>query len=302
MVGPRQSFVARQCTSPPRTIMSGTQKSVYTPVFYLSKGPTSPKRPEPKALIHYLDKLSRRHVALAQIAEDVPPSRPGSPGLEVSCGADITLRTGDEMLSEDQLKRIKRIESLRSKVLLAFDEAKRNPANGRWSDISQLLRTSCTAGRYRWSNGWKAPQDSARDPDPKSSWILAETEEEWDQWERRYEKKQHLKHRVHAWQQGVEPSEVEMEGTQPDEPQAPPKLKSSSKSTVGSQSSQPKQTSLYFKVSKRSSEILAAQASKPPDNSSEPQPNPTPMSIDTSRVISDISDMVCPFAVLYTLY
>ncbi|KAF4604382.1 hypothetical protein EYR40_001560 [Pleurotus pulmonarius] len=283
-------------------------RSVYTPVFYLTPDPSSssskPFLSEPRAVMTYLNTLSRQHVALAQNVKEVPSSRPSSPELESYLGPDAVKETSG--LTEVQLRRVQRVEDLRSRVVDAFRKAKGEPGEGKWGQISQMLRMGCTAGRYRWVRGCAPPGRQVREMDP--CLVLPETEEEWHAMERKFEQKHQLKQKVETWQEGVAPVEEQAQETQIIESQvelANSKVdtilqrKSSSKSTVPS-----KQGSLQFKVSKRASGIITSE--KPhgptaPDDAPLPHEKPalqldsSPMPVDEEgRGIADISDAFLP--------
>ncbi|KAF9494379.1 hypothetical protein BDN71DRAFT_1507662 [Pleurotus eryngii] len=285
-------------------------RSVYTPVFYLTPDPSSssskPFLSEPRAVMTYLNTLSRQHVALAQNVKEVPSSRPSSPELELYLGPDAEKETSG--LSEAQLRRVQRVEDLRSRVVDAFRKAKGEPGEGKWTQISQMLRMGCTAGRYRWIRGCASSGRQTREMDP--SLVLPETEEEWHAMERKFEQKQQLKQKVEIWQEGVAPVEEQSQETQTSESEnelAQSKAdttlqrKSSSKSTVASLS---KQVSLQFKVAKRVSGIIPDEKPHDPKASNNaPLPYEEPalrldasaMAIDDEgRGIADISDAFLP--------
>lgn len=262
----------------------------------------------------YLNTLSRQHVALAQNVKEVPSSRPSSPELELYLGPDAEKETSG--LSEAQLRRVQRVEDLRSRVVDAFRKAKGEPGEGKWTQISHMLRMGCTAGRYRWIRGCAPSGRQIREVDP--SLALPETEEEWHEMERKFEQKQQLKQKVEIWQEGVAPVEEQSQETQASESQNEPahpkadttlQRKSSSKSTVASLS---KQGSLQFKVAKRASGIIT---SGKPDDPTTPNDGPLPhekpaLQLDSSpmlvddeaRGIADISDAVRTLALSVAYY
>ncbi|KAG9225707.1 hypothetical protein CCMSSC00406_0007564 [Pleurotus cornucopiae] len=285
-------------------------RSVYTPVFYLTPDPSSasskPFLSEPRAVMSYLNTLSRQHVALAQNVKEVPSSRPSSPELELYLGPDAEKETSG--LSEAQLRRVQRVEDLRSRVVDAFRKAKGEPGEGKWTQISQMLRMGCTAGRYRWIRGCAPSGRQIREMDP--SLVLPETEEEWHAMERKFEQKQQLKQKVEIWQEGVAPVEEQSQETQASESQNEPahskadttlQRKSSSKSTVTSLS---KQGSLQFKVAKRASGVVTSEKPHDPTTPNDgplPHEKPalqldsSPMPVDDEgRGIADISDAFLP--------
>lgn len=252
----------------------------------------------------YLNTLSRQHVALAQNVKEVPSSRPSSPELELYLGPDAEKETSG--LTEVQLRRVQRVEDLRSRVVDAFRKANGEPGEGKWGQISQMLRMGCTAGRYRWVRRCAPPGRQVREMDP--SVVLPETEEEWHAMERKFEQKHQLKQKVEIWQEGVAPVEEQAQETQAIESQNEPahskadtnlQRRSSSKSTVTSLS---KQGSLQFKTAKRTSGIITSEKTHDLNSPSDtplphaepaPQLDASPMAIDDeARGIADLSDAV----------
>jgi hypothetical protein len=160
------------------TMNKPISKTVYTPVFYTTPQPSASTSSThvtdvPAA---YLDNLSRKHVALAQIVEEVPSE------------------------GEDDPESKERVEILRKRVIEAFDLANGDPADGKWAFIVQLLRLGTTRGRSRWlglSKGGRKVVSS-------TGWINAQTEGEWFEWEQKWKEEDQLNQKVESWQQKVD--------------------------------------------------------------------------------------------------
>ncbi|KAF9792636.1 hypothetical protein BJ322DRAFT_62343 [Thelephora terrestris] len=125
-------------------------QTLYTPVF-----PTAGKsNPLAKSLSHL-------HLALATIpAELAPPSRPSSPG-----------------------SRARRQHSY-DNVRAAYNAAGGRTSHTSWSRVYRLVDMTCTRSRFKKF----ATRDERKGPEKDAPWILAETEEEWDEWEKAREK------------------------------------------------------------------------------------------------------------------
>ncbi|KAJ7494616.1 hypothetical protein B0H11DRAFT_2276812 [Mycena galericulata] len=140
---------------------NAASKTLYTARFFeapSSSDSTRPSssKPQPSA---YLNRLSETHIALNHM-EEVPDSRSNTPEQ-----ADLD-----------------RVEALRAEVAKAFNDAKGNPASGKWGILANLLQTGTSKGKYRYIN----TRTDVAPPEPgPDGWILAETEEEWFAWERR---------------------------------------------------------------------------------------------------------------------
>lgn len=125
-------------------------QTLYTPVF-----PTAGKsNPLAKSLSHL-------HLALASIPGDLAPlSRPPSPGF------------------------ISRREAVRDNVLAAYKAVDGQTSHGGWAQVYRLVDMTCTRSRFKKS----ATRIERKDPEEGVPWILAETEEEWAEWEKAREK------------------------------------------------------------------------------------------------------------------
>jgi hypothetical protein len=169
-----------------------TRKSLYTARFFetpSSSESTHPpsSKPQPSA---YLEGLFQTHVALNQMSE-IPDS------------------SAEKVDPE-------RVEALRKQVVDAFNAAK-NPASGKWGLLANLLQTGTAKGKYKYV-GTTA---DALPPEPgPDGWLLADTEEEWLEWEekRKEERRlagieeqkrrnadQKLKDKIETWKRSVDP-------------------------------------------------------------------------------------------------
>ena len=166
---------------------SRTKATPYTPVFYTTpRSSVSATESRTDVLDKYLDCLSRKHIALAQIVQEMPSSRCGSP-------------IGEEDQYED-LGSKARVDALVQRVRQAFQNANGEPADGKWAIILQLLQLTSTKGRSRWVGttleGKKA--------ESSIGWVNADTEEEWTEWETTWNNARLLQQKVESWQQKVE--------------------------------------------------------------------------------------------------
>ncbi|KAF8802985.1 hypothetical protein BYT27DRAFT_7260554 [Phlegmacium glaucopus] len=169
-------------------------KTLYTPVFFSSsseqppRGSRSTNSANLKVPSAYLNALSRTHIALAQIVQEVPSSRPGSP-------------TEDADGSYPDLSTKERISALRARVKEAWTMAEGNPADGKWTLLTHLLRMSVTSGK---AGRWAGTRADLKAPDaPEGGWINAVTEAEWAEWEKRVG----LKDKVENWRVRLETHE-----------------------------------------------------------------------------------------------
>ena len=125
-------------------------QTLYTPVF-----PTAGKsNPLTKSLSHL-------HLALASIpAELAPPSRPSSPGFN------------------------SRRQAVYDNIRAAYNAVGGQTSHGGWTQVYRLVDMTCTRSRFKKS----ATRIERKDPEEGVPWILAETEEEWAEWEKTREK------------------------------------------------------------------------------------------------------------------
>ncbi|KAF8207589.1 hypothetical protein K438DRAFT_1815267 [Mycena galopus ATCC 62051] len=179
-------------------------KTLYTAKFYESPSSSESTRPSPPQPSVYLEQLFHAHVSLNQMKE-VPPSPPH-----------------DEAQTE-------RVEALRQKVVDAYNAANGNPASGKWGLLANLLRTGTGKGKYRYIN---TRTDAVPPEQPPEGWLLAETEEEWNAWEKKRKRRnQHpvldkkqleeqakdrlLMEKVESWKRHISSDDPEIPGSSP---------------------------------------------------------------------------------------
>ena len=90
-----------------------------------------------------------------------------------------------------------RVEELRKRVVEAQEAADRNPTDGNWATLSQILQMSVTSGRYRWMG-------ARADGELSGPGINAGTESEWVEWERRRAEEDRLKRKIENWKKTVD--------------------------------------------------------------------------------------------------
>ncbi|KAK0186061.1 hypothetical protein F5146DRAFT_1069102 [Armillaria mellea] len=157
-------------------------KTPYTPVFYSS--PFSSSMSSSVASGHrspsaYLDQLSQHHIALAGL-EEIPAS---------DCGSD---------LDDDAQQRVR---VLHDRVIEALEYTNGDPADGKWSRLTELLRLRSTRAGKRWIGVHTDGEEATPGP---GGFVLLDTEEEWFEWEKRREAEKLLKSKVENWQKDVE--------------------------------------------------------------------------------------------------
>ena len=167
-------FDKRLFLNPRNMPLQTNTKSLYTPVFFSSSEPPrgsnkSTTTANFKVPSDYLNSLSRTHIALAQIVQEEPSSRPGSP-------------TEDADGSYPDLFTQERVSALRASVKEAWAKTDGNPADGKWTALTHLLRIGVTSGR---AGHWAGTRADLKAPDvPDGGWINAATEIEWAEWEK----------------------------------------------------------------------------------------------------------------------
>ena len=124
--------------------------TLYTPVF-----PTAGKsNPLAKSLSHL-------HLSLASIpAELAPSSRPPSPGSKT------------------------RRQAVYENIRAAYNAAGGQTSHTGWSQVHRLVDMTCTRSRYKKPS----TRVERKQLEGDVPWILAETEEEWAEWEKTREK------------------------------------------------------------------------------------------------------------------
>ncbi|KAI0261794.1 hypothetical protein BC834DRAFT_894864 [Gloeopeniophorella convolvens] len=147
--------------------------SVYTPCFPLldfapsrrrplssdsSSASTSGSQAPPK--VSYSVRLSRSHLALAAVTDYIV--RPPSPSAAAV--------------------NVKRVSHLRRKLRLAVKAALRDTSHGKWSHVYDMARLGSTRGKWQsFGSGRSTSQEQHR----SREWFIADTEEEWFEWERK---------------------------------------------------------------------------------------------------------------------
>ncbi|KDR82149.1 hypothetical protein GALMADRAFT_240682 [Galerina marginata CBS 339.88] len=177
------------------------EESVYTPVvfpgdsnviFESSLPSTSSASPPPRSTT-YLGELSRKHAAHAQIVREEPASPPRCQGEDSDDEAAFAARE-------------ERINTLRNRVQDALIKAERNPADGKWVFLAQLLRMGVTSGR---GGRWFGVRTDLQPPESLEGaglgWLNAKTEAEWKEWEKHYQEERRVKDKVERWKKKVQP-------------------------------------------------------------------------------------------------
>ena len=125
-------------------------QTLYTPVFPTTGRSNTLSR-----------SLSHLHLALASIpAELAPPSRPSSPGFRA------------------------RRQAVYENICTAYNAAGGQTSHPNWARVHRLVDMTCTRSKFKKS----ATRVERKDPEEGVPWILAETEEEWAEWEKTREK------------------------------------------------------------------------------------------------------------------
>ncbi|EFI28505.1 hypothetical protein CC1G_14037 [Coprinopsis cinerea okayama7 len=203
-------------------LASASSKTLFTPVFYDSSepGPSSRSSNDQNGLqgassnlsdatMKRLQELSRMHVALSQSVPEVPASDCGSPRPSTPPGKEKARELSPEALDdlragiESPVAQNPRIRNLRKKIVAALEDCNYDSSNGKWAILPSLVKIGVISGGARWVG--------ARGDDPKGTtsiydnveWCNAETEEEWFQWERKFENEMKLRSRVERWKQGI---------------------------------------------------------------------------------------------------
>ena len=157
-------------------VPSRTSKSLYTVLYdHVSElSASSTGETEPCSI--YLKRLTREHLARASM-EEIGPSVTFSPKSEA------------------------RVAQWTEKVKQAFAEANGNAADGRWTLVSDLLQLHCTRGGSRWLGinlDLQAPEI------PKQLCHIPETNEEWEELERRIKAEEDVNSKVQRWIRSAE--------------------------------------------------------------------------------------------------
>ena len=159
-------------------------KTAYTPVF------NTPSTPE--SLKGYLGNLSRDHLILAHAMSEIPES------ICRSLSEDNEVETPESRA---------RVDALRKRVEQAYQYAKGDTADGKWSLLVQLLRMPSIKGRARWIG----TTTEAKLAVSNQGWINAQSETEWFEWEHMWKDEESLKQKVQIWQQKVDTLPIELD-------------------------------------------------------------------------------------------
>ncbi|KAF5311536.1 hypothetical protein D9611_011533 [Ephemerocybe angulata] len=279
----------------------GSQRSMYTPVFYnasqqpFSKPSAKGKERERErvknitvpnlssANLKRLEALSKRHIALEHV-EEVPASRSNSVDDDRGQGSSKAVEEtpDDDMFQHDLAVGLERkvasnprIRRLRKKLADALKEAHHDPTHGKWEVVTHLVRLGVTMGGTRWvgARADRKPMDIGAEG---IGWCNAKTEKEWFEWEKKFLHEQGLKKRVAEWTKSVVPAAPDVDDT-------------GSSATVVEEVAivnapkvidplQPKSSQLSFSTAKRTGTAAALRAGgKPP-----------------GKHIADLSDMSMP--------
>ncbi|KAK0493306.1 hypothetical protein EDD18DRAFT_1333707 [Armillaria luteobubalina] len=236
---------------------SKPSKTPYTPVFYSS--PFSSSMSSSVASGHrspsaYLEQLSQHHIALAGL-EEIPAS---------DCGSD---------LDDDAQQRVR---ALHDRVVEALEYSNGDPADGKWSRLTELLRLSCTRGGKRYMEVRTDGEEATPGP---GGFVLLDTEEEWFAWEKRREAEKSLKSRVENWQKDVvihvDPS---LDETEPLPGQAKSRAKSKDKTEVDSPAA---------KSNSKSASKAGSSAAKVPKSHDLKDPSPLGFTVSKRSKVTD---------------
>ncbi|KAI0045779.1 hypothetical protein FA95DRAFT_88455 [Auriscalpium vulgare] len=144
--------------------------SLYTPAF--PPAPALPRRRRvplsqsssgssvihPPSLSTYTKRLSDLHLRLATLPAELRPPSPHSATADPRAAA-----------------------ALRKQITSAVHLASHDPTSGKWVHVADMVRLGCTRGRYRGVHLVTPP--AAAGTVPERQWFLAETDEEWLEWE-----------------------------------------------------------------------------------------------------------------------
>jgi len=149
--------------------------SLYTPVFPGQHDNNTSVRDTK----NYVDLLRNVHLFLSTQGEMLaPPSRPSSPNFE------------------------EKVSQLKENIREAFLDAKGEPANGMWTQLSEQLKMESMRG----GAGPASTTDGQVAVEQEVEWILPETEQEWFEWEAKREQEKCLKKKASiSMQQDIAP-------------------------------------------------------------------------------------------------
>ncbi|THH21486.1 hypothetical protein EW146_g99 [Bondarzewia mesenterica] len=137
--------------------------SLYTPVFPsmppvppLSSSASSSNETSAQNPSSWIALLSQRHLTLASLPLELCPPSPTA-------------------INEAH------VDQIRQKICGVIKAAKGETSSGRWSNVAELTKMGCTRGRWQGIVRHEAEQSSPEDRE----WFLAETDEEWADWEKK---------------------------------------------------------------------------------------------------------------------
>ncbi|KAF6758462.1 hypothetical protein DFP72DRAFT_887313 [Ephemerocybe angulata] len=279
----------------------GSQRSMYTPVFYnasqqpFSKPSAKGKERERErvknitvpnlssANLKRLEALSKRHIALEHV-EEVPASRSNSVDDDRGQGSSKAVEEtpDDDTFQQDLAVGLERkvasnprIRRLRKKLADALKEAHHDPTHGKWEVVTHLVRLGVTMGGTRWvgARADRKPMDIGAEG---IGWCNAKTEKEWFEWEKKFLHEQGLKKRVAEWTKSVVPAAPDVDDTG-SSATAVEEVNEPAKTKVVDPL-QPKGSQLSFSTAKRTGTAAALRTGgKPP-----------------GKHIADLSDMSMP--------
>ncbi|KAK0441287.1 hypothetical protein EV421DRAFT_1812453, partial [Armillaria borealis] len=209
----------------------------------------------------YLDQLSQHHIALAGL-EEIPAS---------DCGSD---------LDDDAQQRVR---VLHDRVIEALEYSNGDPADGKWSRLTELLRLGSTRAGKRWI-GVRTDGEEAT-PGP-GGFVLLDTEEEWFEWEKRRAAEKLLKSKVENWQKDVViHADVPVDDAEPLPGRAKSRAKSKDKTEVDSPAA---------KSSSKGASKVGSSATKAPKSRDPKDPSPLGFTVSKRSKVTDAAKKSSP--------
>ncbi|KAJ3513858.1 hypothetical protein NLJ89_g2720 [Agrocybe chaxingu] len=131
-----------------------------------------------------MTQLTKRRAALSKVNREEPGSPIASGSLE---------------------EREERIQKLRGAITDAYAASDADSSDGKWIFLWRLLRTGVTSGR---DGHWAGARKDVKIPQELDGeglgWRIAETEAEWNEWEKRVREEHRLRDKVESWQRKVD--------------------------------------------------------------------------------------------------